>query len=205
MSRFGLQMFRNGSSCSLRRRESERSWLLLTPVIKRKELEYLLKQSESTHLFIIDGVKSTSYTKIAQKIKASNVCVHLKHIVYIDQKETPEGMLSLQKIIDNGKAVTDNSLIEREQSLSPEDVINMQYTSGTTGFPKGVMLTHLNIINNAFQVATAMDLQNEDRLCIPVPFISLLRLCDEHAGLCDERSCHGSCHQFQSRNGVSNC
>ena len=66
--------------------------------------------------------------------------------------------------------VSDEVLDKHEQSLHIHDVINMQYTSGTTGFPKGVMLSHHNIVNNGFLVAQSMKLTNEDRLCIPVPF-----------------------------------
>ncbi|PNB72923.1 AMP-binding protein, partial [Pseudomonas sp. FW305-BF6] len=63
-----------------------------------------------------------------------------------------------------------HELNERIDSLHPHDVINMQYTSGTTGFPKGVMLTHSNIVNNGFNIANCMKLTKDDRLCIPVPF-----------------------------------
>ncbi|GAJ45256.1 AMP-binding protein, partial [Parageobacillus thermoglucosidasius] len=66
--------------------------------------------------------------------------------------------------------VTEEQLDEQMDSLDPHDVINMQYTSGTTGFPKGVMLTHYNIVNNAYNIAQCMKLTKEDRLCIPVPF-----------------------------------
>src|SRR5699024_7521380 len=64
----------------------------------------------------------------------------------------------------------DTLFIERKNSLHCDQVINMQYTSGTTGFPKGVMLSHYNIINNAKRIGDRMNLTNEDRLCIPVPF-----------------------------------
>jgi len=66
--------------------------------------------------------------------------------------------------------VSDEALAERHSSLTPDDVINLQYTSGTTGFPKGVMLTHRNLTNNALNIAECMKLTNKDRLCIPVPF-----------------------------------
>ena len=66
--------------------------------------------------------------------------------------------------------MTDEELDQRMGSLNPGDVINMQYTSGTTGFPKGVMLTHNNIVNNAVNIAACMNLTYQDRMCIPVPF-----------------------------------
>src|SRR5690606_19690285 len=71
---------------------------------------------------------------------------------------------------DAAEQVTDEQLEERKSTLHYNDVINIQYTSGTTGFPKGVMLTHHNLINNAINIAECMRLTSEDRLCIPVPF-----------------------------------
>ncbi|WP_243290506.1 AMP-binding protein [Bacillus sp. FJAT-47783] len=135
-----------------------------------RELEYLLKQSDCTTLFLIDGFKGTSYVEIAQSIIASNENLpQFKNLIYIG-KDTPEGMLHWDKLLSLAESVSDEELKNRERTLSPNDVINMQYTSGTTGFPKGVMLTHYNIVNNGYLVAQAMKLTNEDRLCIPVPF-----------------------------------
>jgi fatty-acyl-CoA synthase len=79
-------------------------------------------------------------------------------------------MHTLQDILKLGESVSEDDLKKRQQSLDPQDVINMQYTSGTTGFPKGVMLTHYNIVNNAYYVGETMGMMETDRLCIPVPF-----------------------------------
>ncbi|MGM0922223.1 MAG: AMP-binding protein [Bacillota bacterium] len=143
------------------------------------ELEYLLKQSDSTTLFLIDGFKGTSYVDIvrsitnsasAEKYKQIEALPHLKNLIYIGNQKAPHEMYSWNELLDHGSKVTDEELAERESLLTPEGVINMQYTSGTTGFPKGVMLTHHNIVNNGFLVASSMNLTNQDRLCIPVPF-----------------------------------
>ncbi len=72
--------------------------------------------------------------------------------------------------------VSDEVLDKHEQSLHIHDVINMQYTSGTTGFPKGVMLRHHNIVNNGFS-CSVYETTNEDRLCIPVPFFHCFWMC----------------------------
>ncbi len=73
-------------------------------------------------------------------------------------------------LLKDGEAVTDAALDGRMDSLKKDDCIHMQYTSGTTGFPKGVMLSHFNIVNNAANIAECMKLTSSDRLCIPVPF-----------------------------------
>jgi fatty-acyl-CoA synthase len=147
---------------------------------KSHELEYLLKQSDTKALFLVQGFKDVNYVehlyKILPTLKESKpgTCdfeklPFLKHVIYIGE-ETYPGMYSYQDIIKMGKTITNESLEKRQQSLDYHDVINMQYTSGTTGFPKGVMLTHYNIVNNAFNVGEIMGLTEFDRLCIPVPF-----------------------------------
>jgi acyl-CoA synthetase (AMP-forming)/AMP-acid ligase II len=73
-------------------------------------------------------------------------------------------------VLDLGRKISDKVLQTRKSSLGEHEVINMQYTSGTTGFPKGVMLTHHNLVNNGKQIADCMKLTHQDRLCIPVPF-----------------------------------
>src|SRR3712207_5023024 len=95
----------------------------------------------------------------------------LKHIVLMGG-DSPEGLpaIGFDEFMEKAEEVSDEELRERQSSLDAEDVINMQYTSGTTGFPKGVQLTHANIVTNAFYIGECMKLGPGDRVCIPVPF-----------------------------------
>ncbi len=145
---------------------------------QKSELEYLLKQSDTTTLFMMDQFRDSSYVEIIHSIigqtgndgkVSSEVLPVLNQLVYMEEGEA-DGLLSWDKFLALGESVTEEELAARENELDVHDVINMQYTSGTTGFPKGVMLTHYNIVNNGYQVANAMSLSHEDRLCIPVPF-----------------------------------
>lgn len=144
------------------------------------ELEYLLKQSDSTTLLLIEQYRDSSYIDILYEIVPelrecapgqlqSKRLPKLKNVIVIGDKRYP-GMYTWNDILAMAHEVTEEQLDERMNSLDPHDVINMQYTSGTTGFPKGVMLTHYNIVNNAYNIAQCMKLTKEDRLCIPVPF-----------------------------------
>lgn len=144
------------------------------------ELEYLLNQSDSTTLILMDSYRDTSYIDILYKIipelttsspgqLQSKKLPFLKNIILLGDRRYP-GMFLWSDIMEMGKDVNDNELNQRMDSLEPDDVINMQYTSGTTGFPKGVMLTHINLVNNGLNIAKCMKLTHEDRLCIPVPF-----------------------------------
>ncbi|MFJ7725739.1 AMP-binding protein [Neobacillus sp. NPDC097160] len=144
------------------------------------ELEYLLKQSDATTIILMDTWKDASYIdmiyEIVPELKTSEPGMlkssrlpFLKNIIVLGDKRYP-GTFSWDDIVKLGETVSDEKLNERMDSLEPNDVINMQYTSGTTGFPKGVMLTHNNIVNNGFNIAGCMKLTTADRLCIPVPF-----------------------------------
>ncbi|WP_188455595.1 AMP-binding protein [Virgibacillus oceani] len=145
-----------------------------------KELEYLLKQSEATTLILAESYKGTSYIDILKqvcpeleqadkgKLMSDNV-PFLRNIIVLSNEKYPNAY-TWNEMIEKGASIADEMLDERKRSLHHDDVINMQYTSGTTGFPKGVMLSHYNIINNGNQIADCMKLTYKDRLCIPVPF-----------------------------------
>ncbi len=147
---------------------------------RAQELEYLLKQSDATTLILAEEFRGTSYIDILKEICPeldtslkgdldSERLPRLKNIIVLSEKEY-DGCFTWQDLLDMKRSVNDDQLENRKQSLHCEDVINMQYTSGTTGFPKGVMLSHNNIVNNGNQVADCMRLTPDDRLCIPVPF-----------------------------------
>jgi len=147
---------------------------------KSAELEYILNQSDSSALFMVKSFKDTDYVQTLYNVipelataqpgkLASPRLPHLKNVVFIGP-ETPAGMSNFDTILELGSQVSDQELQAVEATLDCNEVINMQYTSGTTGFPKGVMLTHYNVINNGFNIGECMRFTEKDRLCIPVPF-----------------------------------
>ncbi|MGC8229853.1 AMP-binding protein [Pseudobacillus badius] len=144
------------------------------------ELEYLLQQSESQTIVLIEDYRGNSYIDTIYEIcpelyssepgkLSSKRLPLLKNVVVLSEK-TYSGTYNWADILELAERVTEEQLDARTAELEPDEVINMQYTSGTTGFPKGVMLTHSNLINNAFHIAGCMELTEQDRLCIPVPF-----------------------------------
>ena len=147
---------------------------------KSAELEYILNQSDSTSLFMVGSFKESDYVDVLSGVVpelatsqpgalSSPKLPFLKNVIFIGS-ETPAGMLNFDSIIKLGEGVPDAELAAVEATLNCHETINMQYTSGTTGFPKGVMLTHSNIVNNGFNIGECMKFSEKDRLCIPVPF-----------------------------------
>ncbi|WP_277673534.1 AMP-binding protein [Piscibacillus halophilus] len=147
---------------------------------RAQELEYLLQQSDTTTLILTEEFKGSSYLDILKEVVPeletsekgniqSSKLPKLKNIIVLSDQRYP-GCYNFDDLIQLGERVTDSELNKRKHDLNYKDVINMQYTSGTTGFPKGVMLSHYNIVNNGKQVAECIELSKESRLCIPVPF-----------------------------------
>ncbi|HNW04366.1 MAG TPA: AMP-binding protein [Oscillospiraceae bacterium] len=145
------------------------------------ELEYLLRQSDAKALVLIDGFKDTSYTGILNELcptlkdsapgmYENPMLPFLKDVIYAGDGETPAGMFGWNELYSMADAVSEEELRELSDSLDPQDVVNMQYTSGTTGFPKGVMLTHYNIVNNGLAIGDCMKFTEDDKLCVVVPF-----------------------------------
>jgi len=146
---------------------------------KQHELEYLVEHSDIDTLCITEGVFDGSYIdmtyemlpelKTSQRGYLKNARFpKLKNVVFIGQ-EKYRGMYNTAEILLLGKNVSDKALNDAKASVNCHDVVNMQYTSGTTGFPKGVMLTHYNVVNNGFFTGEGMHFTQDDKLCICVP------------------------------------
>ncbi|MFN2266896.1 MAG: AMP-binding protein, partial [Desulfonatronovibrio sp.] len=153
--------------------------LTVNTYYKKHEIAYLLKQSECENIIIIDGFRDTDYVQtvydLVPELKTkprghlkSQSFPDLKRVFFLGQ-EKHRGMYSIPEIKALGSMVSDGEYLNRQKSLDPHDVVNMQYTSGTTGFPKGVMLTHYNIANNGYWIGENQKLTHKDRICLPVP------------------------------------
>jgi fatty-acyl-CoA synthase len=159
----------------------------INPAYRTRELAYALQRSEVQGLFVIPSFHTSDYiamlVELIPELKGtapghwkSPDCPALRNVVAYnpatpDQTERPQsGFLTWQEVLAAGDQVTDAQLQTRTAALDPDDPINIQYTSGTTGFPKAVVLAHHNILNNAYFAAQAMHLTDADRLVVPVPF-----------------------------------
>lgn len=143
------------------------------------ELEYLLRQSDTKLLVMIGGFKNNDYVatvnELLPELKTTSGEIESEHLPFLKRvvfagKETPEGMLNFEELKILGGDFPVEIYEENKKTLNTHDVVNMQYTSGTTGFPKGVMLTHYNILNNGKTIGDGMKFTKNDKLCITVPF-----------------------------------
>ena len=151
----------------------------VNPAYRARELGYILEQSDAAALFLTRGVGDADFLKVLRSAVpeladatggrvSSEELPFLKHVVLMGEPEDGEPALGFGDFLAGAVGVEE--VRGRQETLSAGDVINMQYTSGTTGFPKGVQLTHANIVKNAFYIGECMKLGPGDRVCIPVPF-----------------------------------
>lgn len=133
--------------------------------LRAHEIEYLVKQCEAETVITIRGFRDVDYVKSLKEISAFD---WLKRVIFVGDEEIP-GAINYCELSERASDVSEKTLDELEARVQIDDVINMQYTSGTTGFPKGVMLSSRNIVNNAYFLAEGLAYTPQDRLCLCVP------------------------------------
>jgi fatty-acyl-CoA synthase len=131
----------------------------INPAYRSHELEHVLKQSGCSLLIMAKGFRQTNYIAMFKDLEA-RLPEHLKVIVIDDEWAA---------LKEDARLVSEEELHLREQTLDPDDPIDIQYTSGTTGFPKGATLSHHNILNNGYFVGRTLKYSEQDRICVPVP------------------------------------
>ena len=159
----------------------------INPAYRPRELAYALQRSEVQCLFTIPFFRSSNYVAMLAELLpelaqdtdaglANETLPLLRHIVICDPaspadtKRPQPGYMTWAEVLTAGDSINAEALENATAALDPDDAINIQYTSGTTGFPKAVVLSHHNILNNAWFSAGAMHFGEQDRLCVPVPF-----------------------------------
>ena len=151
----------------------------INPAYRRSELEYVLDKVQCRALILAPSFKSSDYLAIVQDVvpelgKARPGALqsvrlpHLRYVIRLGADHTP-GMFNFDALSQSAGADDLARLADVEATLQFDDAVNIQFTSGTTGAPKGATLTHHNILNNGFFIGEAMRLSEADRLCIPVP------------------------------------
>lgn len=152
----------------------------VNPSYRPFELKYVLRQSDAVALFLVDRFKSSDYFAMLGEVcpeLASCPPGELQSAEYPQLKcvialkgQTPAGAFSWTELLERGRGVDGTRVAEIANSLSATDAINIQYTSGTTGFPKAAMLSHRNLLLNAYYIGQCQKIACHDRICIPVPF-----------------------------------
>ena len=158
----------------------------VNPSYRTHELEYVLKQSEANALILIGQFRTSDYVGMTNEVMPelkdsapgelrSSTLPYMRNVIFISppsapETKTPDGMWSWKDVREKCSEISKADLANRQASCDPNDTINIQYTSGTTGNPKGAMLTHYNLVANGYYTGEGMKFTGEDRLCIPVPF-----------------------------------
>ena len=159
----------------------------VNPAYRTHELAYVLEQSEANALILIGRFRNSNYAgmvnEVVPELKDSNPgelrssqFPYLRNVICIPphgdgaDAETPAGMWAWDEMVAKHSEVSREQLAAQQSECLPDDPINIQYTSGTTGNPKGAMLTHHNLVSNGLYVGDAIELTENDRLCVPVPF-----------------------------------
>ena len=132
----------------------------INPGYKLSGLRYALEQSRIDLLIAASHFRKTDYVEMLNELRKD--CLYPKQTVIIEH--------DWERFLESGKVIPDEQLAEREASLQFDDAVNIQYTSGTTGYPKGATLSHHNILNNGFFIGERLKYTEKDRVCLPVPF-----------------------------------
>jgi fatty-acyl-CoA synthase len=138
--------------------------------LRGQEIDYLLKQSGTSTLVTIRGFRDVDYVQVLRDIGAlgGGTYASLERIIFIGA-DPPAGTVPYDELHAHAKRIADDQLTARERDITLDTVINMQYTSGTTGFPKGVRLSSRNIVNNGYWLGVGLGFTPRDRLCLCVP------------------------------------
>lgn len=155
----------------------------INPAYRPFELKYVLDQSDAVALFLVDKFKTSDYFAMLKEVLpslgspegGSPRALNLKEFpklrnVVAFQGEPPEGVFKWNEFLELCGEPSEHDYNAALQYLEPQDKINIQYTSGTTGFPKAATLSHRNLLFNAYYIGDCQRLTHEDRICIPVPF-----------------------------------
>ena len=152
----------------------------INPAYRSHELAYVLRQSGTKLLVSAESFKTSDYRDMIEEVRSS--LDSLERVIYLG---TPDW----DTLLDAGAAANREALAARTATLAFDDPINIQYTSGTTGFPKGATLSHHNILNNAYFVGEGCNYTEHDRVCVPVPFYHCFGMVMGNLGC----TTHGAC------------